>query len=163
MSSSPSVRVGGQQGRCHPLGCLTASPGLKESWVVCATDFSGANPAETLSYISTLYYILSCSSESHLVGKYVLFVMSLQMVSFSPSILSFFLSFLECVDILVYLHINFLFLPNFSNLLLDLQFILARDTYGGDCMVSNQMYHGTEFNDCSRSFMFYFFLNHSFG
>ena len=95
MSSSPSVRVGGQQGRCHPLGCLTASPGLKESWVVCATDFSGANPAEPLSYISTLYYILSCSSESHLVGKYVLFVMSLQMVSFSPSILSFFLSFLS--------------------------------------------------------------------
>lgn len=93
VSTSPSVSVDGQQGRCHPLGCLTASPGLKGSWAVCAIDFSGANPADTLSYKSTLYFTLSCSSESHLVGKYV---MSLQFVSFSSSILSFF-SFFSCV------------------------------------------------------------------
>lgn len=33
---------------------------------------------------------------------------------------------------------------------------VARETYGGDCMVSNQKYQGTEFNDCSRSFQFSF-------
>lgn len=108
-----------------------------------------------ISQICSLFYF-SCSSESHLVWNYV---MSLQFVSFSPSILSFFLSFLVCVDTLVYLPINFLIPPNFSNLLLDLQFIVASHACGGDCMVSNQNYHGIKFNECSRSFMFSFIFS----
>lgn len=35
---------------------------------------------------------------------------------------------------------------------------VARDVYGGDCIVSSQRYHGTELNDHSRSFQSFIFL-----
>lgn len=36
---------------------------------------------------------------------------------------------------------------------------VSRETCRGDCMVSNQKYQGTKFNDCSRSFQFSFIFS----